>query len=265
MTLASSTRDTELCSLGVAELGARYRGGSLSPVELTRAVLDRIERLNPDLNAFLVVTRDAAMAAAGAAEAQLRAGIDLGPLHGVPFSVKDIIDVVGLRTTAGSKVLLDGPVQEEDAPVVRRLRSAGAILIGKTNLHEFAYGAPDPEGPFGSVQNPRAIGRQSGSSSSGSAAAVAAGMGVFSVGTDTGGSVRHPASVCGVVGLKPTYGLVSLRGVVPLPPPPPPPGGPQRRYGAACALAATSRAAISPTNTRTRIRCLLVSMISSNR
>jgi aspartyl-tRNA(Asn)/glutamyl-tRNA(Gln) amidotransferase subunit A len=145
-------------------------------------------------------------------------GIRLGALHGVPVAVKDNIRVLGTRTTASSRVLLDAPFDEHDAPAVRRMREAGAILVGKLNLSEFARGEPDPDGPFKNVQNPRRMGHQSGSSSSGSAAAVAAGLAVASLGTDTGGSIRHPASVCGVVGLKPTYGLVSLEGVVPMSP-----------------------------------------------
>jgi aspartyl-tRNA(Asn)/glutamyl-tRNA(Gln) amidotransferase subunit A len=215
-THSSPNSASELCALGVEELASLYRSRSISPVDVTRAVLDRTERLNPELNAYLAILSDQALSAARAAETQLAAGVDLGPLHGIPFSVKDIIHVAGTRTTAGSKVLLDAPIETRDAPVVSRLRSAGAVLIGKTNLHEFAFGAPDPSGPFGLVQNPRAIGHQPGSSSSGSAAAVAAGLGVFSIGTDTGGSIRHPASICGVVGLKPTQGLVPLRGIIPL-------------------------------------------------
>jgi aspartyl-tRNA(Asn)/glutamyl-tRNA(Gln) amidotransferase subunit A len=187
----------------------------LSPVEVTSATLERIERLNPLLNAFISVFVESAMAAARAAELQLRAGIDLGPLHGIPVSVKDNIRVRGSRTTAASRVLMDAALDEEDATVVRRLRAAGAILLGKVNLHEFAFGAPDVDSPFGLVQNPRRVGFQAGSSSSGCAAAVGAGLSVISLGTDTGGSVRHPASVSGLVGLKPTYGHVSTHGVIP--------------------------------------------------
>ncbi|MHB0870240.1 MAG: amidase [Chloroflexota bacterium] len=214
--MSSSDPNRELCSLGTVELGRLYRSNKLSPVEVTRATLDRIERLNPELNAFITLTRESALAEAGAAEAQLAAGIDLGPMHGVPVSVKDIINVRGTRTTAASRILQDAPLDEKDATVVRRLRSAGAILVGKTNLHEFAFADPDPDGPFGLVQNPHKIGHQCGSSSSGSAASIAAGMGVVSLGSDTGGSIRHPASVCGIVGLKPTYGRVSTKGVIPL-------------------------------------------------
>jgi aspartyl-tRNA(Asn)/glutamyl-tRNA(Gln) amidotransferase subunit A len=211
-----TTPNSDLCALGVAELARLYRRRELSPVEVTRATLDRIARLNPELNAYLTVMSESAMAAAHAAEGQLRAGIDLGPLHGVPVSVKDIIRVQGTRTTAASKVLLDAPLDTEDATVARRLRAGGAVIVGKVNLHEFAFGDPDPDGPFGNVQNPRRLGHQSGASSSGSGAATAAGLGVLSLGSDTGGSIRHPAAVCGVVGLKPTYGLVPVRGVIPL-------------------------------------------------
>ena len=206
----------ELCSLGVLDLAAAYRLGELSPVDAVQAHLNRCERLNPVLNAYLVLMRDSAMEAARAAEALFRAGTDLGLLQGVPVSVKDLIRVQGTRTTAGSRVLLEAPVDQSDAWVVRRLRAAGAIIIGKTNLHEFAIGDPDPKGPFGLVQNPRRIGCHPGSSSSGAGAAVAAGLGVVGIGTDTGGSVRIPASLCGAVGLKPTAGRISLEGIIPL-------------------------------------------------
>jgi aspartyl-tRNA(Asn)/glutamyl-tRNA(Gln) amidotransferase subunit A len=216
MSDASVSRGDELCALGVQELGQAYRRRKVSPVDVTQAILERIARLNPALRAYITVLEDSALLAAHTAEQQIGAGIDLGRLHGVPVAVKDIIRVRGTRTTAASRVLLDAPHDEDDATVVRRLRSAGAILVGKLNLHEFARGDPDPNGPFGNVQNPRRLGHQAGSSSSGSAAAVAAGLAVVSLGTDTGGSIRHPACVCGVVGLKPTYGLVPLRGVIPL-------------------------------------------------
>ena len=211
-----TTPNSELCALGVRDLARLYRMRELSPVDVVRATIERIERLNPALNAYITVLGESAMAGARAAEAQLASGIDLGPLHGVPVSVKDIIGVRGTRTTAASRVLLDAPPDTEDATVVRRLRAAGAIVVGKVNLHEFAFGDPDPDGPFGNVQNPRRIGHQSGGSSSGSGSATAAGLGVVSLGSDTGGSIRHPASACGVVGLKPTYGLVPVSGVVPL-------------------------------------------------
>lgn len=210
------TDKTDLCSLNAAELGALYRRGDVSPVEVTRSTLDRIDRLNPTLNAFIAVLRESAEAAALAAEAQFRAGVDLGPMQGVPVSVKDIIRVKGTQTTAASNVLDGEPADTEDATVVHRLRAAGAIVLGKVNLHEFAFGDPDPKKRFGLVQNPRKFGYQCGGSSSGSGCATAAGLGVVSFGSDTGGSIRHPASVCGVVGLKPTWGLVPVRGVIPL-------------------------------------------------
>ena len=212
----ATRREDELCRLGVRELGHLYRTRKLSPVEVTQATLNRITRLNPTLQAYISVLDESALAAARAAEQQLMHGTHLGALHGVPVAVKDNIRVQGTRTTAASRVLLDAPLDHHDAPAVRRMRRAGAILLGKLNLSEFARGDPDPGGPFKNVQNPRKVGYQSGSSSSGSAAAVAAGLAVASLGTDTGGSIRHPASVCGVVGLKPTYGLISLEGVIPM-------------------------------------------------
>ena len=206
----------DLCNLGIFELAWLYRGKKVSPVEVVKAHLRRCDRLNPVLNAFLVVLRDSALEAAQAAEALFRAGVDLGPLQGVPVSVKDIIRVRGTRTTAASKVLLEEELDQSDAGVVRRLRGAGAILIGKTNLHEFATGDPDPAGPFGLVQNPRLVGCHPGSSSSGAGAAAAAGLGIIAIGTDTGGSVRIPAYLCGVAGLKPTTGRIDLEGIIPL-------------------------------------------------
>ncbi|MBP1723551.1 MAG: Asp-tRNA(Asn)/Glu-tRNA(Gln) amidotransferase GatCAB subunit [Deltaproteobacteria bacterium] len=206
----------DLCTLGIFELARLYREKQISPVEVVEDHLRRCDRLNPVLNAFLVIVRDSAMEAARAAESLFRAGVDLGPLQGVPVSVKDIIRVRGTRTTAASRVLLEEDLDQEDAVVVRRLRAAGAILIGKTNLHEFATGDPDPAGPFGLVQNPRLVGYHPGSSSSGAGAAAAAGLGVIAIGTDTGGSVRIPAYLCGVSGLKPTTGRIDLEGIIPL-------------------------------------------------
>lgn len=208
------TRAADICSLGVAELARLYRTGALSPVEVTEKTLDRIRRLNPHLNAFVTVLDDSALTAARVTESQFVAGIDMGPLQGIPVSVKDLIRATGTRTTGASRVLQDAMPDREDASVVRRLRAAGAILVGKTNLDEFGVGLTDLDGPFGRVQNPRKVGYQAGGSSSGSAAAVAAGLSVVSLGTDAGGSIRHPASVCGVAGLKPTHGLVSMAGVI---------------------------------------------------
>jgi ferredoxin len=185
----------DLCSLGVFELARLYRENKVSPVEAVEAHLQRCDRLNPVLNAFLAILRDSAMEAARAAESLFRAGVDLGPLQGVPVSVKDIIRVRGTRTTAASKVLLEEDLDQSDAAVVRRLRAAGAILFGKTNLHEFATGDPDPGGPFGLVQNPRLVGYHPGSSSSGAGAAVAAGLGVIAmktIGGNVGGSYHNP-------------------------------------------------------------------------
>jgi aspartyl-tRNA(Asn)/glutamyl-tRNA(Gln) amidotransferase subunit A len=198
----------------VAELARLYRSKALSPVDVIQRVLDRIARLNPTLKAYITVLEQSALTAAKTAESQFVAGIDLGPLHGVPVSVKDLIRVRGTRTTAASLLLQNAAADTEDASVVERLHAAGAILVGKTNLDQFGVSRTHPEAPFGVVQNPRRIGHQTGGSSGGAAAAVAAGLGVIALGTDAGGSVRHPASVCGVVGLKPTYGLVPLRGVI---------------------------------------------------
>jgi aspartyl-tRNA(Asn)/glutamyl-tRNA(Gln) amidotransferase subunit A len=213
-----SNVEAELCALGAIELGRLYRSGHLSPVDVTKATIERIERLNPVLKAYIAVLSEDAMAAARAAEAMFRAGTDLGPLHGVPVSVKDIMKVRGSRTTAASRVLMDASPDTEDATVVRLLRTGGAVIVGKTNLHEFAFGEPDHDNPFGTVENPRRIGYHSGASSSGAGAATAAGLGAVALGTDTAGSVRRPASVCGVVGLKPTHGRVSCHGVIPVSP-----------------------------------------------
>src|SRR5579863_6825015 len=187
----------------------------LSPVELTRALLERIERLDPKLNVFIRLDADAAMAAAKAAEQEIVAGRPRGPLHGVPVGIKDIIDVAGLPTTCHSKILLDN-VKTTDAVVVSKLRQAGAIILGKLSTHEFALGGPSFDLPFPPARNPWNPAHHPGGSSSGSGAGVCAGLFPLALGSDTGGSVRNPASSCGIVGLKPTYGLVSRRGVFPL-------------------------------------------------
>jgi aspartyl-tRNA(Asn)/glutamyl-tRNA(Gln) amidotransferase subunit A len=186
----------------------------LSPVALTDALLARIEQWRP-LNAFLTVTADAARAQAEQAAREITAGQYRGPLHGIPLSLKDLIDTRGIRTTSGSRVLADH-VPARDATVTTRLREAGAVLLGKAALHEFAYGVTNDNPHFGPTRNPWAFDRIPGGSSGGSAAAVAAGLGCVSVGTDTGGSIRIPAALCGVVGLKPSYGRVSRHGVFPL-------------------------------------------------
>lgn len=206
----------ELCKLGVFDLARLYRRGEITPRDVVTAHLRRCERLNPKLNAFLLLLDKSAIQAAKSAEALFRAGIDLGPLQGIPVSVKDLIRVKGTRTTAGSRVLLQEPADQYDAAIVQRLRSAGAIVFGKTNLHEFASGDPDPAGPFGWVQNPRRIGHHPGMSSSGAGASIAAGLGVIALGTDTGGSIRIPAYLCGVAGLKPTNGRLNMEGIIPL-------------------------------------------------
>lgn len=199
----------------IAELAAAYRAHRLSPVDVTRRCLEQIERLDPELHAFLAVTAELACEQARAAEAELERGFDRGPLHGVPIALKDLIDVAGLPTTGASAVLADR-VATEDAEVVRRLRDAGAVILGKLNLHELAYGASGVIGHAPATRNPRSPAHVCGGSSSGCAAAVAAGMCFAALGTDTSGSIRIPAALCGVVGLKPSYGLVGMRGVFPL-------------------------------------------------
>ena len=201
--------------LTLTELGAAYRARQLSPVEATRACLDRIARLDPELHAFITVTDELALDQARAAEAELARGHDRGPLHGVPIALKDMIDTAGIRTTGGS-ALFEDRVPAEDAEVVRRLRDAGAVMLGKLNLHEFAYGASGVIGHFPTTRNPRNPAHITGGSSSGSAAAVAARMCYAALGSDTAGSIRVPAALCGIVGFMPSYGLVSLRGAIPL-------------------------------------------------
>lgn len=190
----------QLTLAGAAELLAQRK---ISPAELARPVFARIERLNPEMRAFITVMQD-----------QI-SGDYAAPLYGAPVSVKDLYDTKGIRTTAGAKIF-ENRVPQEDATAVTRLKNAGATIIGKTNLHEFAYGVTTVNPHFGTARNPWDPERISGGSSGGSASAVALSMGLGSLGSDTGGSIRIPASLCGVVGLKPTYGRVSVRGVVPL-------------------------------------------------
>jgi aspartyl-tRNA(Asn)/glutamyl-tRNA(Gln) amidotransferase subunit A len=199
----------------IEELAPLLAKKKLSPVELTQNYLSRIERLGPPLGAFITVTAEQALAEARLAERELMRGRRRGPLHGIPIALKDNIWTRGVRTTAGSAILREF-VPTEDATVVRRLRKAGAVLLGKTNLHEFAYGATNENPHFGFTHNPWASERMTGGSSGGSAAAVSAGLCVASIGSDTGGSIRIPAAFCGIVGLKPTFGRVSVYGVVPL-------------------------------------------------
>ncbi len=187
----------------------------VGPVELTQSLLERAERLNPTLNAFITPTPEQALAAARVAEEELAAGRDRGPLHGVPIALKDLIATAGVRTSAASKILA-GWIPEEDATVVRRLKEAGAVILGKLNMHEFAYGATSASPHFGPVHNPWNAECITGGSSGGSGAAVAAGLCFAALGSDTGGSIRIPSALCGIVGFKPTYGRASLHGIVPL-------------------------------------------------
>jgi aspartyl-tRNA(Asn)/glutamyl-tRNA(Gln) amidotransferase subunit A len=206
---------SDLTTLSLTAAADAVRAKRVSPTELVKACLARIDIYNPKLNAFITVTRDLALKQAAALEAELAAGKVRGPLHGVPIALKDNIDTAGVRTTAASSVF-DDRVPAEDAEVARRLLAAGAILIGKLNLHEFANGGTSATSYYGPVRNPWALDRNPGGSSGGSAAAVSAGLCYAALGTDTGGSIRTPASYCSVVGLKPTYGLVSIRGIIPL-------------------------------------------------
>jgi aspartyl-tRNA(Asn)/glutamyl-tRNA(Gln) amidotransferase subunit A len=215
--------DADLAFASIEEIAALIRKRKLSPVELTKLMLDRIEHLNPKLNGYITVTRDFALAQAKKAESELfaprgrKGHRDRGPLHGIPISLKDNIYTKGIRTTAGSRILKDF-VPLRDAEVWAKLQEAGAILLGKTNLHEFAYGATTNNPHYGPTRNPWDLSRIPGGSSGGSAAAVAAGLCYGSIGTDTGGSLRIPAALCGIVGFKPGIGRVSAESVVPLSP-----------------------------------------------
>jgi len=201
----------------MADLGRLIATKQVSPVEVVRAHLDRIAALDSKLRAFITVCADSALESARAAEADLMAGRVVGRLHGVPWAPKDLYSTRGVRTTGGSKILADS-VPSEDATVVARLARAGAILLGKLNMHEFAYGPEGLNAHYGDARNPWSADthRITGGSSSGSGAAVAAGLAPGSLGSDTGGSIRIPASLCGITGLKPTYGRVSRAGVLPL-------------------------------------------------
>ncbi len=199
----------------ISELAGQLQRKKISPVELTQLCLKQIEKLNSRLNAFITVTAESAMAEARAAETEIARGQWRGPLHGIPIALKDLIDTAGVRTTAASAAFKDR-VPGEDAEVVRRLREAGAVIVGKNNLHELAYGGSSLVSFFGDVHNPWDADRIAGGSSGGSAAAVVSGMACAAIGTDTAGSLREPGSLCGCVGFKPTYGRVSIRGVVPL-------------------------------------------------
>jgi aspartyl-tRNA(Asn)/glutamyl-tRNA(Gln) amidotransferase subunit A len=207
---------SELHWMGAGAARAAIAKRELSPVELVRALLNRIARLDPRLSAFIRIEADAALKEARVAEAEAAQGRLRGPLHGVPLGVKDIIDVAGLPTTCHSKVLANAAPASADAECVTRLRAAGAIVLGKLSTHEFAIGGPSLDLPWPPARNPYNRDHHPGGSSSGSGVGLAAGFFPIALGTDTGGSVRNPASACAIVGLKPSYGLVSRRGVFPL-------------------------------------------------
>jgi aspartyl-tRNA(Asn)/glutamyl-tRNA(Gln) amidotransferase subunit A len=199
--------------LSITEAARRLRQGSCSSEELTRQCLNRIERLNPTLNAYITIDAEGAIAAAQQADHEARRDGWRSPLQGIPLAIKDNIDTANLRTTAGSRVF-EQRLPARDAVVVGRLRAAGAVILGKTNMHEIAIGTTSAISSFGAVKNPHDPTRVTGGSSGGSAAAVAAGLCMGALGTDTGGSVRIPASACGIVGFKPTYGLVDTEGLM---------------------------------------------------
>jgi aspartyl-tRNA(Asn)/glutamyl-tRNA(Gln) amidotransferase subunit A len=197
------------------EAASSLRARKVSSVELTRAAIARIEALDGTLVAFIARTLDSAGDDAKRADDELAAGTDRGPFHGIPVALKDLYDMAGVATTAGSRIFVDN-VAKTDSAVTARLRAGGAVLLGKTNLHEWAYGVTNQNPHFGHAKNPWDTTRIPGGSSGGSAIAVATGMVALSPGSDTGGSIRIPAALCGIAGLKPTYGRISLRGVVPL-------------------------------------------------
>jgi aspartyl-tRNA(Asn)/glutamyl-tRNA(Gln) amidotransferase subunit A len=202
-------------AISIEEFGRRLRARELTSEQVTNDCLQRIEAGNARLNAFIRVMADEALQQAREADKELASGRDRGALHGVPISIKDLFDIRGLPTTAASRVR-DGHLADRDAPAIAHLRQAGAVFVGKTNLHEFAFGTTSEDSAFGPARNPCDPMRSPGGSSGGSAASVAAGMALATVGTDTGGSVRIPAAACGIVGLKPSFGEVSCDGVVPL-------------------------------------------------
>jgi len=208
---AESSDADRIAGLSLTEAVRQIRAGSITSTQLTQACLERIRIYNPKVDAYITVLGEQALAQAAQMDVEQKANKFRGPLHGIPIALKDNIDTKGIRTTAASKVY-DDRVPTEDAEVTRRLQAAGAIFIGKANLDEFA----DAVSYFGSVRNPWALDRDPSGSSSGSAAAVATDLAYGALGTDTGGSVRLPSAYCGVVGIKPTYGLVPIRGIIPL-------------------------------------------------
>ncbi|MBI3400680.1 MAG: amidase [Acidobacteria bacterium] len=199
----------------IEEFGRRLRARRTTSEQATNECLQRIDADNPRLNAFILVMADAARAQARELDRELAAGKDRGPLHGVPMSIKDLYDIRGTATTAASRVR-EGHVADRDATAIARLREAGAVFIGKTNLHEFAFGTTNEDSAFGPARNPIDPARSPGGSSGGSAASLAAGMALATMGTCTGGSIRIPAAACGTVGLKPTLGEIPTDGIVPL-------------------------------------------------
>jgi aspartyl-tRNA(Asn)/glutamyl-tRNA(Gln) amidotransferase subunit A len=213
--LAATAAPSSIEWLTLEQAAGEIRRKAVSPLDLTRMALARIERLNPKLNAFITVTADEALDQAREAEREIRAGRYRGPLHGIPVALKDLYDTAGVRTTCASEHYANR-IPKDDAAAVARLKSAGAVLVGKTNMDEFAYNFTSETSFYGAARNPWDLARTPGGSSGGSAIAVAAGLCYAALGSDTGGSIRLPAALCGVTGLKPTYGLIDLRGVAPL-------------------------------------------------
>jgi aspartyl-tRNA(Asn)/glutamyl-tRNA(Gln) amidotransferase subunit A len=205
----------DLGKMRIGEVSELVRTKKVSSTELTTACLARIEQANPTLNAFITITSELALEQARRADTEVIRGFWRGPLHGIPIALKDLFDTDGVKTTAGSGVFKDR-IPTEDAEVVRRLKAAGAVILGKTNMQEFAFGGSSIVSYFGAVHNPWELSHIAGGSSGGSAAALAANLCYGAFGSDTAGSVRIPAAHCGIVGLKPTYGLISIRGVIPL-------------------------------------------------
>src|SRR5690349_18152654 len=213
MTQAPHTK--ALHDYSIAETGALLRSGKVTSMALTEHAFERIKAIDPLISAFVLLTRESALAEAAAADADFARGIDKGPMQGIPHALKDIYGTAGIRTTCHSKVLIDN-VPKEDSVVAAKFKAQGAVMLGKLATHEFAIGGPSFDLPFPPARNPWNPDHMPGGSSSGSGAAVAAGLFPLALGSDTGGSIRNPASCCGIVGLKPTYGLVSRRGVFPL-------------------------------------------------
>ena len=213
--MSATTADAQICDLDLKGISEGLRAGAFSSVEVTEAYLRRIERHDGVLQSYITVTAERALEQARRADAALARGDRRGPLHGVPIAIKDLVAVAGVKMTGGSRVLGDH-VPAEDAFVARQLDEAGAVLLGKLSMHEFAWGYPTREGPFPTGRNPWNVARVPAGSSSGSGVAVAAGLCAGALGSDTGGSIRGPAANCGIVGLKATYGLVSRTGVLPM-------------------------------------------------